>query len=102
MFVEDDHALTQPSTMNLISKALVEFFCLGQGAEETDATSTIEREAEEKDSPSSERNVEVKVPLLPYCCNSGDVAHASKVYCVTFPVVPSADRTPSVYSPCML
>lgn len=26
VFVDDDHALTQPTTMNLISKAMVDFF----------------------------------------------------------------------------
>ncbi len=64
MFVEDDHALTEPSTMVLTAKALADFFDLGgersrEGIEGIVAAG--EAPMNETDQGTSQRNVEVTV-----------------------------------------
>lgn len=56
MFVEDNHALTEPSTMDLTAKVLADFFDLvaGDGKEGTEGTAAT------NDKCASQRNVEVK------------------------------------------
>lgn len=61
MFVEDDHALTEPSTMTLTAKALADFFDLKGPREETEGIVTAgEAPTTETDQGRSQRNVEVK------------------------------------------
>lgn len=56
MFVEDNHALTEPSTMSLTAKVLADFFDLGaeDGKEGTGGT------AASKGKDAFHKNVEVK------------------------------------------
>ncbi|CAM9546912.1 unnamed protein product, partial [Hapterophycus canaliculatus] len=61
-FVEDDHALTQPPTMALIAKALVEFFDVGkkEGIESAGGAAAVEEAVEKSHRSARQENIEVK------------------------------------------
>lgn len=59
IFVEDDHSLLQPSTMALVSKTLTDFLDLG-GEAVAKRDVTAEEEAQGRNLPPLQRNVEVK------------------------------------------
>ena len=62
-FVEDDHALVQPSTMALVSKTLTEFLDLGGGAASKEDAGT-EGATRGGHSRPLQRDVEVINPFL--------------------------------------
>lgn len=61
-FVEDNHALTQPSTMELTAKALADFFDVGEeeAKERAGGASEVEGAVEESYPPARQKNIEVK------------------------------------------
>lgn len=65
-FVEDDHALTQPSTMALTAKALADFFDVGkeEATERTGEAAVVEGTVGESDGSPTEKNIEVKKGTL--------------------------------------
>lgn len=79
MFVEDDHALTEPSTMVLTAKALADFFDLGGERSREGMGGTVaagEAPTNETDQGTSQRNVEVTVVL----CFSASLTPHSNLY----------------------
>lgn len=63
MFVSDDHALTEPSTMNLMAKTMTEFFELGamKGGQ---TAAAVEGEGQQKQSSPVQKNIEVTETTL--------------------------------------
>lgn len=65
MFVSDDHALTEPSTMNLIAKTMTEFFDLG-AMEGGQTAAAVEGEGHQKQLSPVQKNIEVIESLQPH------------------------------------
>lgn len=68
MFVSDDHALIEPSTMNLIAKTMTEFFELGAMEGGQTVAAAVEGERQQNQYSPVQKNIEVTEILRPYTC----------------------------------